>query len=101
MLWRLFIGAVAALLLVAAPAAAQGRFVHPYGAGAPVPLDRILPHIRSTHPGSFSDIDGPFVDGAGRLHYRIKWLTPEGQVVWLDADARTGRILGVNRGWAG
>lgn len=101
MLWRLFIGAVTALLLVVAPAAAQGRFVHPYGAGAPVPLDRILPHIRSTHPGSFSDIDGPFVDGAGRLHYRIKWLTPEGRVVWLDADARTGRILGVNRGWGG
>ena len=66
-----------------------------------VPLDRILPQIRNTHPGNFSDVDGPFADPAGRLHYRIKWLTPDGHVMWLDADARTGRILGVNHGWGG
>ncbi|HEX3653701.1 MAG TPA: hypothetical protein VHU18_12855 [Rhizomicrobium sp.] len=101
MCWRLFIGAVAALLLAFSPAAAQGRIVHPYGPGAPVPLERILPQIRSAHPGTFSDVDGPFPDPAGRLHYRIKWLTPEGKVIWLDADARTGHVLGVNRGWGG
>jgi hypothetical protein len=98
---RLFICAVSALLLAIAPAAAQGRFVHPNGPGAPVPLDRILPHIRTAHPGNFSDADGPFADPAGRLHYRIKWLTPDGRVIWLDADARTGRVLGVNHGWGG
>lgn len=69
--------------------------------GEALPLDRILPHIRSAHPGSFSDVDGPFADPAGRLHYRIKWLTPDGRVIWLDADARTGRVLGVNHGWGG
>jgi len=101
MCWRLFICAVAALLLAISPAAAQGRIVHPHGPGATVPLERILPHIRSAHPGTFSDVDGPFPDPAGHLHYRIKWLTPEGRVIWLDADARTGRVLGVNRGWGG
>jgi hypothetical protein len=98
-MWRrLVLCACSALLLAISPASAQGRFVHP---GGVVPLDRILPHIRSAHPGSFSDVDGPFADPAGRLHYRIKWLAPDGRVIWLDADARTGRILGVNHGWGG
>jgi hypothetical protein len=101
MCWRLFLCAVSALLLVSAPVSAQGRFVRPGHHEEAVPLDRILPHIRSAHPGSFSDVDGPFADPAGRLHYRIKWLTPDGRVIWLDADARTGRVLGVNHGWGG
>ena len=101
MCWRFVICAVSALLLAIAPAAAQGRFVNPYGPRQAVPLERILPHIRSAHPGSFSDVDGPFADPEGRLHYRIKWLTPDGRVIWLDTDARTGRVLGVNHGWGG
>jgi hypothetical protein len=28
-------------------------------------------------------------------------LTPQGRIVWFDADARTGRLLGVNHGWSG
>ena len=98
---RIMICAFSALLLAIAPAAAQERYVHPYGARQVVPLERILPHIRSSHPGVFSDVDGPFVDPTGRMHYRIKWLTPNGRVIWLDADARTGRLLGVNHGWGG
>lgn len=101
MCWRLLICAVSALLLAISPAAAQGRIVRPSEPGETVPLDRILPHIRSAHPGTFSDVDGPFADPSGRLHYRIKWLGPDGRVLWLDADARSGRILGVNHGWAG
>jgi len=101
MCWRLLICAVSALLLAISPAAAQGRIVRPSAPGETVPLDRILPHIRSIHPGTFSDVDGPFADPSGRLHYRIKWLGPDGRVMWLDADARTGRILGVNHGWGG
>ncbi|HEY6578966.1 MAG TPA: hypothetical protein VIY09_06565 [Rhizomicrobium sp.] len=65
------------------------------------PLDRILPAIRSGRPGRFFDAEGPFPDGAGGWRYRIKWLTPEGRIVWLDADARTGRVLGPYRGYAG
>ena len=101
MCWRLFLCAVSALLLVSAPASAQGRFVRPGQHVEAVSLDRILPHIRSAHPGSLSDVDGPFPDPAGRLHYRIKWLTPDGRVIWFDADARTGRVLGANHGWGG
>lgn len=98
-MWRrLILSAIPALLLATGPGAAQGRLVRPDGPGGPVPLERILPHIRSTHPGSFSDVDGPFADPSGRLHYRIKWLTPDGRVIWMDTDARTGRLLGVNRG---
>jgi hypothetical protein len=98
---RLFICAVSVLLLAISPAAAQGRLVSPYGQREAVPLERILPHIRSAHPGTFSDVDGPFSDPNGRSHYRIKWLTPDGRVIWFDTDARTGRVLGVNHGWGG
>ena len=62
------------------------------------PLDRILPNVRNGRPGRFYDAEGPFPDATGGYHYRIKWLTPEGRVIWLDADARSGRVLGVARG---
>ncbi len=57
-------------------------------------LDRILPQIRRAYPGKMSDAEGPFTDANGQAHYRIKWVTPDGRVIWIDADARTGRILG-------
>jgi hypothetical protein len=61
------------------------------------PLDRILPQVRDSYPGTFYDADGPFPDGHGGYRYRIKWLTPEGRVIWLDTDARTGRVVGTDR----
>jgi hypothetical protein len=84
---------VLTLFALTAPAAAQWR--HPGYAGGQVRrLEGILPGIRSTYPGRFYDAEGPYSDAAGGLHYRIKWLTPEGRVIWLDADARTGRVIG-------
>ncbi len=77
------------------PAAAQ-EMAAPDGSVRP--LDRILPGIRSGRPGRFYDAEGPFPDAQGGYHYRIKWLTPQGRVIWLDADARSGRVLGVARG---
>lgn len=62
------------------------------------PLDRLLPEIRRSHPGRFYDAEGPFMGGDGQMHYRIKWMTPDGRVVWLDANARTGRVLGSGGG---
>ena len=53
-------------------------------------LDRILPDIRAAHPGRLSDAE-PWTDDNGRTHYRIKWMTPEGRILYFDADARTGR----------
>lgn len=57
-------------------------------------LDRILPEIRRSVPGNFGgEAEGPT---AGR--YRIKWVTPDGRVLWLEADARTGQILSQTSG---
>lgn len=57
-------------------------------------LDRILPGIRERHPGKFYDAQGPYRGPDGRMRYRLKWMRPDGRVVWFDADARTGRVLG-------
>jgi hypothetical protein len=58
------------------------------------PLDRFLPDIRRRHPGRLLDVE-PGWGVRGEPHNRIKWLTPDGRVLWLDQDARTGEILGV------
>jgi len=80
--------ALLAPLLLAVPAAAQ-----------PVqPLDRLLPEVRRTHPGQFYDADGPHPGAGGSQHYHLKWMTPEGRIVWYDMDARTGRVLGTSPG---
>ena len=79
---------VFASFLLAAPAFA--------GPGGAQPLDRILSHLRAERGGTFYDAEGPFDDGNGNIHYRIKWLTPEGKLIWLDTDARTGRVLGTD-----
>ena len=81
----------------AARALAQGHAREHVRAGDVQPLDRILPEIRRNHPGSFYDAEGPFPDGGGGYRYRLKWLTPDGRVVWFDTDARTGRVLNADR----
>jgi hypothetical protein len=57
-------------------------------------LDRILPQLREHHPGKFYDAEGPWRGPDGQYRYRLKWMTPDGRIVWFDADARTGRALG-------
>lgn len=57
------------------------------------PLDRLLPSIRRAHPGEFYDAEGPTYGPSGDAHYHLKWMTPEGRVIWFDADARNGRVL--------
>jgi hypothetical protein len=95
---------VFALVLSAlAPVAARAQSdddwrSYPSAGNGAEPLDRILPEIRRNHPGRFYDAEGPFVGGDGQMHYRVKWMTPEGRIVWLDTDARTGRVLGTGGG---
>jgi hypothetical protein len=89
----LFLALLAVLAAMAEPAVAQPR-----RAPDVQPLDRVLPQVRSRYPGTFYDADGPFMDEGGNPHYRLKWMTPEGRVIWLDTDARTGRVLGVEHG---
>lgn len=79
---RVFMALLPLLLALAAPAQA-GRDGET--------LDRILPDIRAAHPGRLSDAQ-PWIDENGRTHYRIKWMTPEGRILFFDADARTGRF---------
>src|SRR5215470_9105283 len=93
----------ALLLLALAPVAARAQSdddwrSYPSTGNGAAPLDRILPEIRRNHPGRFYDAEGPFMGGDGQMHYRVKWMTPEGRVVWLDTDAHTGRVLGTGGG---
>jgi hypothetical protein len=57
------------------------------------PLDRLLPGIRRSHPGEFYDAEGPTYGPTGDPHYHLKWMTPDGRIIWFDADARSGRVL--------
>ncbi len=77
------------LLLVLALAPA----VMAAGSGA-TSLDRILPEIRRHTPGTFYDAQGPYLGPDGQARYRIKWMTPDGRIIWFDADAHSGRVLG-------
>ena len=63
--------------------------------GAMRPLPQILNGIRRQRPGSLADVEGPTPSPQGEPRYRLKWITPDGRVLWLDTDARTGRVLGV------
>jgi len=85
---RFFLG----FLLLLAPFMAAGAA----SAQSAQPLDRLLPQIRRDHPGQFLDAEG--FNSGGNPHYHLKWLTPDGRVVWLDADARTGRVVGQSPG---
>jgi hypothetical protein len=89
---------VAMACAIPSPSPAQEPYPRSEYGGQVMPLDRVLPNVRAGRPGRFYDAEGPFPDGYGGYHYRIKWLTPEGRVVWLDADARSGRVLGQARG---
>lgn len=82
--------------LVGGDALAQGRREH-VRSGDVQALDQIISQVGRSHPGRFYDAEGPFPDGNGGFRYRIKWMTPEGRVIWLNTDARTGRVLGQER----
>ena len=96
---RYFAHLLIALLLGAAlssPTAAQPfRARQGVQSGEVRSLNEILNGIRRERPGSLADVQGPNVGALGEPHYRLKWLTPDGRVLWLDTDARTGRVLGV------
>jgi len=82
------------LCALVAPALSQPYGPPPYGDRAGVqPLDRLLPGIRREHPGDFYDAEGPTYGPAGDPHYHLKWMTPDGRVIWYDTDARSGRVL--------
>ena len=99
---RKLFASIAALALVsgafAAPAAAQGRGDQASAreemkAGRTLPgreiARRVIPQMRGHEYLSF-EYDG------NSSAYRLKFIK-EGQVVWVDVDARTARILRISR----
>ena len=90
-----YLAAALFVVLLAAPGSNAAAQPFPRGGdGGPIQsLDNIIMNIRQSFPGQVSDVQGP---AGGR--YRVKWLTPDGRVLWVIADARTGRILGVEGG---
>ena len=90
-----------AMLLLGAAASPAPASAQPYRArqgvqnGEVRSLDEIMKGIRRERPGSLADVQGPNLGPAGDPRYRLKWVTPDGRVLWLDTDARTGRVLGV------
>jgi hypothetical protein len=83
--------------LLAAALTAPVVLAQPYGPplyrDGVQPLDRLLPRIRREHPGDFYDAEGPTYGPSGDPHYHLKWMTPDGRVIWFDTDARSGRVL--------
>jgi hypothetical protein len=70
----------------------QGQGVQ---SGQVLSLGEILDSVRRQHPGNLADVQGPNTGPLGEPRYRLKWVSPDGRVQWLDIDARTGRVLGV------
>ncbi len=62
-----------------------------------VPLEVVLGNVARNFPGHHLSVDGPF-QRDGRWVYRIKWLTPDGRVLIVFADAESGQILGSRGG---
>ena len=68
------------------------------GKSAAHSFDRLLPEIRRHAPGSLYDVEGPYPGPDGNARYRIKWMTPEGRIIWFEVDGRNGHILGMVTG---
>jgi uncharacterized membrane protein YkoI len=57
-----------------------------------VPLEIILQALRDQYGGHQLTVSGPSRSGDGFV-YRIKWLTEDGAVLYVTADAESGEVL--------
>jgi uncharacterized membrane protein YkoI len=100
--WALLVAIAAVVSVTAADARPRGEggftlFQRGRDRGGPerlLPLEVVLGNVARQIPGHHLDANGPFPRG-GRWIYRIKWLTPDGRVLIVIADAQTGQILDV------
>ena len=60
--------------------------------GDMLPLEQILARIEARHPGRIVEVE--LEDDDGLWLYEIEVLTPEGRLIEIELDARTGAILG-------
>ena len=86
---RHLLAVVSVLFALSAPAQAQH-------AQDDETLDRMLPRIRAEYSGQLSDASLR-IDSNGHRHYRIKWVTPEGRILYFDFDASSGNYSEVGR----
>ena len=97
--------AIFAICAALAPSAMSGTF--PEGraparfqiaqAGDFAPLEQVLRQVAGRYPGRQLSVSGPSPSGGGYV-YRIKWLTQDGAVLYIVADAESGAILSVDGG---
>lgn len=67
--------------------------------GGTLPSDEIIAQIRAVYAGKpIGQVEGPLANGDGTLRYGIKWLTPDGHVLFIVVDARSGAIIDVQGG---
>jgi uncharacterized membrane protein YkoI len=64
-------------------------------AGQVLPLPTLLERLRRTHPGQVLELELERDDG--RWIYEIKLLQANGQLLKLDVDAATARVLQIKR----
>lgn len=64
--------------------------------GEILPLSALMPRLLATLPGEVLDIEID-LDPQGRIEeYEFEMLTPEGRLIEVDMDARTGEITEVS-----
>ncbi len=61
------------------------------GRGDMLPLERILAGIEAGHPGRIVEVE--LEDEGGMWLYEVEILTPEGRLIELELDPRTGAVL--------
>ncbi|HZZ31962.1 MAG TPA: PepSY domain-containing protein [Phenylobacterium sp.] len=84
---------IAALMLGAAPMAAQAAQERPEAAtGGQLPLSRVLKELAQTHKGK--QLNTTIGQSNGRPVYLVQWQYPSGQIVVFTVDAQTGQVLG-------
>ena len=72
-------------------------------AGEVLPLAVLLERLQRTHPGQVLELelerndDAPATGAGARWIYEVKLLQASGQLLKLDVDAATGRVLETRR----
>lgn len=93
---------VAALIALAAPGVRAGdgrdqdRVRDAVRAGEVMPFDALRERLRRSHPGDVLELE--LEREHGRWTYEVKLLQPDGRIVKLEVDARSGEVLRERRG---
>lgn len=82
-------GLVAWPLAVHASRAAPDRPLQARSQGAVLPLERLIAGVAAQLPGRL--IAAELDEEDGQPMYELRWLLPDGRVLEIDIEARTGR----------